>query len=149
MRKLILLAAVVITANAAAQNNTASNLIEGGKTLVELVRAFKSPKNNMPRQNLVEKKDSCSIKNISDLCIKNNTAKTLLVNLYKRNGNGYDASVLSMRILPKNQEYFYELKSGIYKMKLETEEGEIKKAFREGEVKLNACENLVKEIKNE
>jgi len=149
MRKSILLAAVVITANAAAQNNTASNLIEGGKTLVELVRVFKSPKNNMPQQNLVEKKDSCSIKNISDLCIKNNTAKTLLVNLYKRNGNGYDASVLSMRILPKNQEYFYELKSGIYKMKLETEEGEIKKAFREGEVKLNACENLVKEIKNE
>lgn len=54
-----------------------------------------------------------------------------------------------MRALPKNQEYFYELKSGIYKMKLETEEAEIKKVFREGEIKLNACENLVKDIRNE
>jgi hypothetical protein len=149
MRQLILAALVFITDNGAAQNNTASNLIEGGKTLVELVRVFKSPKNNLSQQNLVEKKDSCSIKNISDLCIKNSTAKTLLVSLYKRNGNGYDAGVLSMRVLPKNQEYFYEIKSGVYKMKLETEEGEIKKVFREGEVKLNACENLVKEIKNE
>jgi hypothetical protein len=149
MRKLILTAVVFITGTVAAQNNTASNLIEGGKTLVELVRVFKSPKNNMPQQNVVEKKDSCSIKNISDLCIKNNTAKTLLVSLYKRNGNGYDAGVLLMRVLPKNQEYFYELKSGIYKMKLETEEAEIKKVFREGEIKLNACENLVKDIRNE
>ena len=149
MRKLILVAVVFITGNAAAQNNTASNLIEGGKTLVELVRVFKSPKNSTPQQNMVEKKDSCSIKNISDLCIKNNTAKMLLVSLYKRNGNGYDAGVLLMRVLPKNQEYFYELKSGVYKMKIETEEAEIKKIFREGEIKLNACENLVKDIRNE
>jgi len=149
MRKIILAAAVIITVNAAAQSNTASNLIEGGKTLVELVRVFKSPKNAIPQQNFVEKKDSCLIKNTSDLGIKNSTGKILLVSLYKRNGNVYDAGFLSMRVLPRNQEYFYELKAGIYKIKLEIEEGEVKKIFREGEVKFNACDNLVKEIKNE
>ena len=89
MRKLILSAVVLITINASAQSNTASNIIEGGKTLVELVRVFKTPKYIMPLQPVVEKKDSCAIKNTTDLCIKNSTAKPLLVSLYKRNGNVY------------------------------------------------------------
>ena len=149
MRRLILSMVVMMASTASAQNSTASNIIEGGKTLVELVRVFKSPKNTMPQQNLVEKKDSCTIKNISDFCIKNSMDKPILVSLYKRNGNGYDATVLTMKVVPKNQEWLYELKSGIYKMKLEIEEEGVKKIFREGEIKLKACENLVKEIKNE
>ncbi|MEI9957912.1 MAG: hypothetical protein WDM90_16790 [Ferruginibacter sp.] len=140
MRKLITAILLILSITVKAQNSTASNIIEGGKTLVELVRVFKTPKNIPPQQNLVEKKDSCSIKNICDLCIKNSTAKALTVSLYKRNGNTYDAIALTMKVLPKNQEYFYELKSGIYKMKLETEEQDVKKIFREGEIKLNACE---------
>jgi len=149
MKRSILLAVIIISMTASAQNNTASNIIEGGKTLVELVRVFKTPKYIMPpQQAYVEKKDSCAIKSISDICIKNSTAKPLLVSLYKRNGNGYEAAVLTMNILPKNQECLYELKSGIYKMKLETEEDDVKKIFREGEIKLNACENQVKEITN-
>ena len=149
MRKLIVGAFTFITCTVTAQNNTASNIIEGGKTLVELVRVFRSPRNFIPQQNLVEKKDSCAIKNICDVCFKNSTAKPLLVSLYRRNGNGYETTILTMKILPKNQEYFYELKTGIYKMKLETEEDDEKKVFREGEIKLNACENIFEEIKNE
>ena len=44
MSKLILSAVTIIAFTASAQNNTASNIIEGGKTLVELVRVFKMPK---------------------------------------------------------------------------------------------------------
>jgi hypothetical protein len=149
MRKLIIAALAILNCTATAQNSTASNIIEGGKTLVELVRVFRMPRTIIPQQNPIEKKDSCSLKNICDICFKNSTAKPLIVSLYKRNGNGYDAAVLTMKILPKNQEYFYELKTGIYKMKLETEEEDEKKLFREGEIKLNACENIFKEIKNE
>ena len=117
MSKLILSAVTIIAFTASAQNNTASNIIEGGKTLVELVRVFKMPKYVMSQQSIVEKKDSCTVKNTTDFSVKNSTEKSLLVSLYRRNGNIYEASVLSLKILPKNQENLYEIKAGIYKIK--------------------------------
>jgi hypothetical protein len=147
MRTLIVVAAALININATAQNNTAANLIEGGKTLVELVRVLKAPKTSLISEPVVEKKDSCSVKNTTDICIKNSTGKPLLVSLFRRNGNLYEPGVLSLKILIKNQECLYELKSGVYKIKLETEENGVKTSFREGEIKLNACENFYKEIK--
>jgi cell division protein YceG involved in septum cleavage len=150
MRAFILTAAVLINMSTSAQNNTAANIIEGGKALVELVRIFKMPRYLLPLpQPVAEKKDSCSIKNVSDFTIKNSSGKTLLVSLYRRNGNIYEPGILSLKILPKNQETLYELKAGIYKMKFETEEDDEIKVFREGEIKLNPCENIFKEIKND
>ena len=149
MRKLILSAVAIISVTASAQNTTASNIIEGGKTLVELVRVFKMPKNVMFQQPIVEKKDSCAIKNITDFTVINSTAKPLLVSLYRRNGNIYEVGFLSLKILPKNQETIYEIKAGIYKIKYEIEEDDVKKTIREGEIKLIACENIFKGIKNE
>ena len=152
MRKYLLLAVCMYATSVRAQNNTASNLIEGGRTLVELVRIFKTPKNNVAAgtQTIPLKTDSCAIKNISDLCFKNTTAKSLYVSLFKRNGNNYEGSVLTIKILPKTQECWYELKSGIYKFKIEVDGDDDKKViYREGEMKLLACENVVKEIKAE
>lgn len=153
MRKYLLLAVCMYTTSVWAQDNTASNLIEGGKTLVELVRVFKTPKNNVTANTptAILKTDSCTIKNISDLCFKNTTAKSLYVSLFKRNGNNYEASVLTIKILPKMQECWYELKAGIYKFKIEVDSdtGDKKILFREGELKLSACENVIKEIKPE
>lgn len=150
MRAFILTAVVLININTSAQNSTATNIVEGGKALVELIRIFKMPKYLMPLpQPAVERKDSCSIKNVSDFTIKNSTANPLLVSLYRRNGNIYEPGILSLKILPKNQETLYELKSGIYKIKFQTEEDDEAKLFREGEIKLNACENIFREIKNE
>ena len=148
MRKQILSAVVLITLTASAQNNTASNIIEGGKTLVELVRVFKAPRYAIYPQNFVEKKDSCVLKNICDLSFKNSMDKGLYISLFKRNGNLYEANVLTMKVLPKAIECLYELKSGIYKFKIEIEgEDEKRIVYREGELKLIACENIVKEIK--
>jgi hypothetical protein len=152
MRKCLLLAVCMYTTALWAQNNTASNLIEGGKTLVELVRIFKTPKNNVTAntQTAPLKTDSCTIKNTSDLCFKNTTAKSLYVSLFKRNGNNYEANVLTIKILPKTQECWYELKAGIYKFKIEVDgEDDKKVVYREGEMKLLACENVSKEIKTE
>jgi hypothetical protein len=148
---LILSVVAIITITASAQNNTTANIIEGGKVLAELVRVFKTPKSAFVQLPLalVEKKDSCAVKSISDISIKNSTDKPLLVSIYKRNGNLYEPGVISLKILPKNQETIYELKVGIYKIKYETEdEDDEKKTIREGEVKLIACTNVFKEIKN-
>jgi hypothetical protein len=147
MRTLIIVAFSLINIKAAAQNNTASNIIEGGKTLVELVRVFKTPKTSLMAEPAVEKKDSCAVKNTTDICIKNSIGKPLLVSLFRRNGNIYEAGTLSLKILNKNQECLYELKTGVYKIKLETEENGTRISFREGEIKLNACENFYREIK--
>lgn len=150
MKALIITVIVLMNLNTVAQNNTTANIIEGGKTLVELVRVFKTPKYTFAQlpATIVEKKDSCAVKNISDICIKNSTTKPLLVSIYRRNGNLYEAGVLSMKILPKNQETLFELKAGIYKIKYETEEDDEKRVIREGEIKLIACANIFKEIKD-
>lgn len=151
MKKLILSAVAIVTITASAQNNTAANIIECGKTVVELVRIFKTPKYAFVQPPLAspEKKDSCAVKSISDISIRNSTDKPLLVSIFKRNGNLYEPGVISLKILPKNQETIYELRSGIYKIKYETEDEEDeKKTIREGEIKLIACTNVYKEIKN-
>jgi hypothetical protein len=149
MRTFIVTATVLININAAAQNNTATNIIEGGKTLVELVRVLKTPKISLTSEPVVEKKDSCAVKSTTDICIKNSTGKALLISFFRRNGNLYEPGILSLKILTKSQECLYELKSGVYKIKLETEENGVRTSFREGEIKLNACENFYKEIKND
>lgn len=153
MRKYLLLAVCMYATSVWAQSNTASNLIEGGKTLVELVRIFKTPKNNVAAntQTVPLKTDSCTIKSISDLCFKNTTNKSLYISLFKRNGNNYEANILTIKILPRTQECWYELKSGIYKFKIEVDgnDDDKKIIYREGEMKLSACENVVKEIKAE
>ncbi len=146
--KIKLVAAIILLgAKTSAQNYTANNIIEGGKTLVELVRVFKIPKNSLAQQNIIEKKDSCAVRSTSDLCIKNATANSILVTLFKRTGNGYEPGSLTAKISPKNQECWYELKSGVYKFRLQTNDGDSLKLFREGELKLNPCANMVKEIK--
>lgn len=71
MRTFFLSAIVFTSMHTAAQNNTTANIIEGGKTLVELVRVFKTPKFafvHLPPA-LVERKDSCAVKNTSDISI--------------------------------------------------------------------------------
>lgn len=149
MRAFILAVAVLVNTGSFAQNNTATNIIEGGKTLVELVRVFKTSRTSLASEPpAVKKSDSCAIKGTTDICIRNAAGKPLLVSLFRRNGNLYENAVLSLKILPKNQECLYELKSGVYKIKLETEENGVKTSLREGEIKLNACENVFKEISN-
>ena len=54
MRIKLLAAVILLGTNASAQNYTANNIIEGGKTLVELVRIFKIPKNSLAQQNIID-----------------------------------------------------------------------------------------------
>jgi len=144
MRKLIIVVFAAIAFNAAAQNNTASNLIEGGKTLVELVRVFKSPKTAVPHQSFIENKDSCLQKSLADICYKNNSGNNITISFFKRTGLVY-ATALTLKIANNGQECLYELQSGVYKYRIES--GDQKLLLSEGELKLNACDKIVKEIK--
>ncbi|MFN8253176.1 MAG: hypothetical protein U0V75_15005 [Ferruginibacter sp.] len=154
MQKIISVAMLLYAAQCAAQQNKVSSLIEGGKTIVELVKVFKTPRSNMSASLQpaapVAPTDSCAVKNTSDMCFKNAMGKNLYITLVKRNGSVYETNMLSLKVPAKSQECVYELRTGIYKLKIETDgEGDKKIIFREGEIKINACENTIKEIKQE
>ncbi|MBS1510064.1 MAG: hypothetical protein JST86_04440 [Bacteroidetes bacterium] len=150
MKIYLLAATLMLHINGMAQSNTMSDIVEGGKTLVELVKIFKTPRSNIAPQPVVAAtKDSCAAKSVTDFCIKNTGTKTIMVTLLRRNGNIYETGSLTLKVLPKSQEWLYEVKSGIYKMKMETEEDDVKKTIKEGEIKLVPCNSFIKEIKDE
>jgi hypothetical protein len=154
MRKLFLLLLMNSSLSAIAQSNLTTTIIEGGKTIVDLVRVFKTPKINMAQQPVMPtmpaSSDSCYSKGIADITYKNTSGKTIQVNLYKRNGTTYATMPLSLRISNNSQESLYEIASGIYKYRIEYDEQDGRKIiFSEGEIKINPCDKVIKEITKE
>ncbi|MBL0145797.1 MAG: hypothetical protein IPP48_08575 [Chitinophagaceae bacterium] len=155
MRKLFLLLLISSNLSVIAQNNLTTTIIEGGKTLVDLVRVFKTPKANIMQTaatstSTAASADSCYSKGLADITYKNTSGKSMQVSLYKRNGTVYATAPLTLRISNNSQESLYEISSGIYKYKIEYDEVDNKKIiFKEGEIKIQSCDKLVKEIKKE
>ncbi|HRB22324.1 MAG: hypothetical protein IPO46_06480 [Chitinophagaceae bacterium] len=134
-----------------AQSST-EKIIEGSKTLLELIKVIKTPRQNTSPQNLTAAShtatsaDSCAIKQRSDLCYKNSSSKVLAISIYRRNGDVYDNLPFTMKVIAQKQECWYELRAGIYKYKIEADSDLGKTLLNEGEFKLEACENMIREI---
>jgi hypothetical protein len=152
MKKLFFLLLMNSSLSAVAQSNLTTNIIEGGKTLIDLVRVFKTPKIALipTATSSTSVIDSCYNKGLADVCYKNTSGKTMQVSLYKRNGTTYSVNPLTLRISTNSQEHLYEVPIGIYKFKIEyDEQGGSKIIFSEGEIKINACDKAIREIKKE
>lgn len=155
MRKLFIFLLISNCLLVNAQNNLTTTIIEGSKTLVDLVRVFKTPKASMiqmpgPANTIAAGVDSCYSKGLADIAYKNTSGKTMQVSLYKRTGTLYAAVPLTLRIGNNSQESLFEIASGIYKYKIEYEDDDDKKViYREGEMKITPCDKLIKEIKKE
>ncbi len=151
MRKLFFLLPAFLCLNATAQKNTADNIIEGGRVLADILRVFKTPKNNLvqtPVPTAQITADSCQLKALSDCCFKNTSGKSLYIALYKRNGNIYTTVPLNLLIPDNTKECLLDIPAGIYKYKIEYEaEDKRRILFREGEFKLDACGKKLEEIK--
>ncbi|MBP6987821.1 MAG: hypothetical protein KBB58_06035, partial [Ferruginibacter sp.] len=112
----------------------------------------KTPRQNTSPQNLTAAShtatsaDSCAIKQRSDLCYKNSSSKVLAISIYRRNGDVYDNLPFTMKVIAQKQECWYELRAGIYKYKIEADSDLGKTLLNEGEFKLEACENMIREI---
>ena len=145
--KILLLVAVCLCTEMKAQNATSADLVEGGKVMVELIRVFKTPKTAM-LVTANNNTDSCGLKKLGDISFKNKTGKMIQVSLYLRIGNAYELKPLLLNISTSSRETLYDIKSGIYKYKVETEVDGVKITLHEGELKLQSCEKLQKEIKN-
>lgn len=153
MRKILFLLLAGICLHTQAQRNTANNIIEGGRIVVDILRLIKSPKNSMAftsgaiQPSLIST-DSCATKSLGNICYKNSSGKNLYITLYKRNGNAYSALPLTLAMLNNSKECLYEIQSGIYKYKIEYEnEDEKRVILREGEMKIAACDDRQEELK--
>ena len=147
--KLIILVVISISSlSSSAQTTTTTSLIEGGKALIELITVLKKNK-TVTTTAIADKKvilDSCATKQKADLCFNNSSTKDLAISLYKRTDTGYEAQPFTMKVITKKQECWYELRSGIYKYKIELDNGGVKSLISEGELKLQPCDNMQREI---
>ena len=146
MKTLLLFTAIAIPALSTAQPPNASNILEGGKTLIELIRVIK-PQRNALNTTAYQSPDSCSQKRIADISFKNKTDKTMIVSLFYRAGNVYEQLPSSLLLSPATQESLYELRAGIYKYKIESDSSGQRKILHGGELKLAPCEKAVKDIR--
>ncbi len=146
MKTILLFIAITTPVLLPAQPTTASDIVEGGKTLIELFRVIKPPRVALSQSN--SSPDSCSIKKKGDISYKNRTDKTMIVSLYFRVGNDYEQRSLSLRLSPSSQESLYDVRSGIYKYKIEEESNGQRTMLHEGELKLAPCEKLARDIKS-
>jgi len=128
-----------------AQLNT-ENFIEGGKTLVELISVLKKARSPVSTVK-PDIKDSCALKQLADLCFKNSSFRDLAVSLYRRIDAAYEVQPFTVKVLPKKQECLYELKSGIYKYRIEADSGAVRILLSEGEFRLQPCDNMKRELK--
>lgn len=150
MRKTFLLFAVCIYMQAQAQNKTVNTIIESGRVVVDILKILKTPKKSfVPAASFqTAVTDSCQLKSIADICYSNKSGKTLYISLYKRNGSTYAAVPLTLTVINNSKEYLYEIPAGIYKYKIEMEnEDEKKIVYKEGEIRIQACENADEEIR--
>ena len=150
---IITLACLISFSIANAQSNPASDIVEGGKALVELIKIFKTPKKNLgapvPKSQHQSEysDDNCETRQQSDLCFKNSTSQSVIISIFRRNGNTYETIPFTMKVISQKEECWFELKAGIYKYKIEIDAGFLNTTLREGEFKLEACENMQREIK--
>lgn len=148
MRKICLMLFYLFILSAVQAQTSVESFIEGSKTIVQLISFLK--KSKFPGRESPDKQfipDSCAQKMLADLCFKNSTSKDLSISLFKRIESGYEWKPFTVKVLPKKQECLYELKSGVFKYRIETDNSTGKLLLSEGEFKLQPCDNMKREIK--
>ncbi len=149
MKQTIFIIALLFLGTVCKAQIKTGDVIDGAKTLVELVNIFKKkPSANASKGGEIKTsvstnaEDSCDEKQLADLCFKNSSAKPITISIYKKTGETYSATPFTIKVLTNAQECWYELRAGIYKYKIEGD----KTVFREGDIKLSACDKMEREI---
>ena len=146
MKKIILTAVISFPGVLQAQSSISSDIVEGGKALIELFKVIRTPR--VPTAaTLYDNGDSCGSKRLADISFKNKTDKSVVISLFLRIGNGYDVKPLVLTLAAQSKESLYELKAGVYKYRVEANVEGKKEVLHEGELKLQPCDKTVKEIR--
>ena len=125
---------VLLCSNIYGQNKQAAGqVIEGGKVVVELIKAFQSKKE-------AEKNPDCKGK-YADLCIYNESSYSMTAVLYHR----FNQEKREMIILPSMQECSLQIGVGVWTYDLRLTA--TAQPIRKGDLLVEACQNLMMNIK--
>ena len=133
---IVLICCISFTSESRSQSQastTTNNVIEGGKLVVELIKAINAKKDQDHNSGC---KDS-----YADLCIENQVMDTLTVSLLHR-GSGETREVI---ILPGGKECCLQAKSGVWTYDLKLPRQAL--SIRKGDLKLEGCNNMLMNIK--
>lgn len=143
----MIITCLISAAISSGAQNTAETVIAAGRAVVELVTVLQKAKGAIPYKANETITDSCAAKLQADVCFRNATSKELSISVYRRNDSAYDNHAFTVRVLKKKKECLFELKSGIYKYRIEADEGKEKQLLSEGEFRLQPCDNMIREIR--
>lgn len=114
-------------------SSTSNTVIEGGKLVVELIKAISEKKDQGHNSGC---KDS-----YADLCIENQTIGSITVSLLHR----LSGEVRDVVVLPGGKECCLQAKVGVWTYDLKLPGSPL--SVRKGDLKLEGCNNLVMSIK--
>lgn len=112
---------------------TAGQVIEGGKLIVELVKALSGKKDP-------DKDQGCK-GNYADLCIENESSNSITVQLDQRTS----ADKREVVVLPKSKECFLRVRVGVWTYDLRMTGTTT--SMRKGDLLIEGCNNLMMTIK--
>ena len=141
MRLILIISFQVLIFKAGAQNPApVSNLVEGGKVLVELVKVFRK---NQNINNLAGKQN-----NNSDICFTNSTTDNLLIELFKKINDTTFREIPSALSLTINaHECLLELSPNVYHYKVFKKNNGNLILSLEGDLRLISNEKMEREIR--
>lgn len=124
-----------------AQNpSTSSNIVDGGKILVELVKVFK--------KSPVQKDLHMSENNSSDICFTNSTPDNLYIELSKKiNDTTYRNLPTAISLTNNAHECLLELLPNVYHYKVYKKTNGLQSLSLEGDIRLQPNEKMEREIK--
>lgn len=126
--------AMCISGNSSGQApETADQVIEGGKIIVELVKALSNKKD-------LDKNPGCK-GNYADLCIENESANSITVQLDQR----ATSEKREVVVQPKGKECFLQVRIGVWTYDLRMTGTST--SMRKGDLLIEGCNNLVMNIK--
>jgi len=132
----ILICCISFTSESRSQSQastTTDHVIEGGKLVVELIKAINAKKDQDHNSGC---KDS-----YADLCIENQAMDTITVSFLHRD-SGVTREVI---ILPGGKECCLQAKAGVWTYDLKLPRQVL--SIRKGDLKLEGCNNMVMNIK--
>jgi len=119
---------------------TTSNIVEGGKVLVELVKVFKK---NPPQPGLQGPEN-----NLSDICFTNSTSDNLFIDLSRKiNDTTYRNLPTAVSLTANAHECLLELSPNVYHYKIYKKLNGVQSLSLEGDIRLLPNEKMEREIK--
>lgn len=142
MRKLHLLWMLIcIPVLAPCQTDTkVSNIIEGGKVLLEFTKLFVG--NKKANKSESDENSPCAVKLTVDAVFNNNVAQAIKVKLISKSNQVVAGELV---IQPGKSEVLYELKEGVYTY--EITDVVTSMIIRKGDIRYEHCENITTSIK--